>query len=148
MKLKKEEIKTFINQFIKFGIIGAVNTVISYAITNGGYYLLHLHEQIANIIAFTITVFISFMLNSKFVFKKDEGENRNVWWTLCKTFISYAGTGLILSNILLVFFIEKIGISKYIAPIFGLIITIPINFLVNKFWSFKTKKTEIENEEN
>lgn len=134
-------------QFIKFGIVGFSNTVISYLV----YALLTYYGipyVAANIIGFIVSVLNSFFWNSKFVFKKDEGENRNVWWTLCKTFISYAGTGLILSNILLVFFIEKIGISKYIAPIFGLIITIPINFLVNKFWSFKTKKTEIENEEN
>ena len=64
----KEQIKNLIIQFIKFGTVGAINTVLSYAITNGAYYLLHLHEQISNIIAFVITVFISFMLNGRFVF--------------------------------------------------------------------------------
>ena len=72
----KEEIKESILQFMKFGTVGGINTVLSYVITNTSYYLLHLHEQISNIIAFVITVFISFMLNGKFVFT-EEKENRN-----------------------------------------------------------------------
>ena len=59
----KENLKKALIQFIKFGTVGAINTVLSYAITNGAYYLLHLHEQISNIIAFVITVFISFIKN-------------------------------------------------------------------------------------
>ena len=43
-------------QFIKFGMVGAVNTVLSYLITNGCYYLLRLHEQLSNLISFLITV--------------------------------------------------------------------------------------------
>jgi len=33
-----EELKKIFVQFIKFGIIGFINTVISYSITNGCYY--------------------------------------------------------------------------------------------------------------
>ena len=59
----KENLKKALIQFIKFGTVGAINTVLSYAITNGAYYLLHLHEQISNIIAFVIALFISFPPN-------------------------------------------------------------------------------------
>ena len=59
--------------------------------------------------------------------------------------VAYAGTGLILSNILLFVFVEKCCISKYIAYIFSIIITIPINFLINKYWAYKTFKKEGEN---
>ena len=57
------KIKELFIQFFKFGIVGAINTILSYVITNGCYYLLSLNEQFSNIIAFVITVFISFMLN-------------------------------------------------------------------------------------
>ena len=139
MKFKKEEIKTFINQFIKFGIIGAVNTVISYAITNGGYYLFHLHEQIANIIAFTITVFISFMLNSKFVFKDNRNE-RSFVKSLIRVYAAYSTTGLFLTAILLYIEEQVLGIPHYIATLMNLIITVPTNFILNKFWAYKDKK--------
>ena len=98
-KENKENLKKAIIQFIKFGTVGAINTVLSYAITNGAYYLLHLHEQISNIIAFVITVFISFMLNGRFVFTENK-EERNFWKSLLKVYASYSITGVFLTAII------------------------------------------------
>lgn len=54
---------------------------------------------------------------------------RSPWWkTFLKTYISYAGTGIVLSNILLAIWIEVFGISKVIAPLINLMVTIPINW--------------------
>lgn len=133
------KIKNTIIQFIKFGMVGAINTILSYAITNMGYYILNLHEQVCNLIAFVITVFISFMLNNKFVFKKEDEnkEKRSFWESLIKVYISYSITGLFLTALLL--FVEEsmLGIPHYIATLMNLIITIPLNFILNKFWAFK-----------
>ena len=54
-----------------------------------------------------------------------------------KTLVSYSFTGLILSNILLYLWIEKVGISGLIAPIINIIIVTPLNFVLNKLWTFK-----------
>ncbi len=134
----KEQIKNLIIQFIKFGTVGAINTVLSYAITNGAYYLLHLHEQISNIIAFVITVLISFMLNGRFVFTENK-EERNFWKSLLKVYASYSITGVFLTAILLYIEEELLGIPHYIATLMNLVVTIPINFLLNKFWAYKDK---------
>ena len=134
----KEQIKNLIIQFIKFGTVGAINTVLSYAITNGAYYLLHLHEQISNIIAFVSTVFISFMLNGRFVFTENK-EERNFWKSLLKVYASYSITGVFLTAILLYIEEELLGIPHYIATLMNLVVTIPINFLLNKFWAYKDK---------
>lgn len=134
----KEEIKESILQFMKFGTVGAINTVLSYVITNTSYYLLHLHEQISNIIAFVITVFISFMLNGKFVFT-EEKENRNFWKTLLKVYVSYSVTGVFLTAILLYLEEQLLGIPHYIATLMNLVVTIPVNFILNKFWAYKKK---------
>ena len=134
----KEQIKNLIIQFIKFGTVGAINTVLSYAITNGAYYLLHLHEQISNIIAFVITVFISFMLNGRFVFTENK-EERNFWKSLLKVYASYSITGVFLTAILLYIEEELLGIPHYIATLMNLVVTIPINFLLNKFRAYKDK---------
>ena len=55
---------------------------------------------------------------------------------LGKTYVSYGGTSL-LSVILLWVEVNLFGVSKAVAPIVNLIITIPLNFLINKFWTFK-----------
>lgn len=135
----KENLKKAIIQFIKFGTVGAINTVLSYAITNGAYYLLHLHEQISNIIAFVITVFISFMINGRFVFTENK-EERNFWKSLLKVYASYSITGVFLTAILLYIEEELLGIPHYIATLMNLVVTIPVNFILNKFWAYKEKK--------
>ena len=135
---KNEKTKETIIQFLKFGIIGFMNTVITYAITNGGYYFLHLHEQIANAIAFIITVFISYILNGKYVFKKDK--NTSFWKGLLKVYASYSITGLFLTALLLYIEEQLLGIPHYIATLMNLVVTVPINFLLNKFWAYKKSK--------
>ena len=124
-------------QFVGFGLIGLLNTVLSYGITNVCYYAFGLHEQISNLFAFLITVLISYLLNSRFVFEKD----KQPWYlALAKVYASYAFTELILMGILL--FIEErlFGIPHYIATFVNLIITVPLNFLLNKFWAYRKQR--------
>ena len=135
LKLKiKEDAWNGLVQLVKFGIVGLTNNAISYIV----YLILiwfGMHYTPANIIGFTVSVFNSYYWNNKYVFKDEGGR---VWWkTFIKTYISYAGTGIILSNILLYLWIDVLGISKVVAPLINLIITVPINFVVNKFWAYR-----------
>lgn len=121
-------------QFIQFGLVGILNNFICYVI----YLVLikmGMHYTAANIIGFSASVFNAHYWNNKYVFSS---EKKRIWWkTLLKTYVSYAGTGIILSNILLFLWINICGIPVFIAPLANLIITIPINFLMNKFWAYK-----------
>ena len=142
-------LRTLLIQFFKFGIVGFFNTVLSYAIYSVLVYI-GLHYLIANIINFFISVLNSFFWNNKYVFKKSDDQRRNVFHSLIKTYISYAFTGLILQNLFLFLFIDILHISKYLAPLFGLVITIPLNFIMNKLWAFRSIKEnkDKQNEEN
>ena len=135
-------------QFVKFGLVGVWNTLFSYAINIGcliifqkagilGKYDLDMYA--ANLIAFAFCVLVSFLLNSRFVFKLNEGESRNFGRALLKSYLSYGFTGIILNNLLAYIWVSLLGISKFIAPVFSLFIAIPINFLMNKLWAFKTQ---------
>ncbi len=127
-------------QFIKFGLIGGLNTVIGWCITNGSFYLLHMDKQAGNIISNIITIFISFMLNSRFVFDHTNEDKKTVVKTLIKVYASYAFTGLVVGGALLWLQSDILGIPVYIATILNLIVTIPLNFLLNKFWVYRKKK--------
>ena len=79
-----------------------------------------------------ISVFNAFYWNNKYVFR-----NENTWLkALIRTYISY-GFSFILGNILLIVLIEFFKVSEIIAPLIILVITIPLNFLMNKFGTFK-----------
>ena len=57
---------------------------------------------------------------------------------LGKTYVSYGGTSA-LSTALLWVEVELLFVSELYAPIINLVITIPLNYLINKFWTFKSK---------
>ena len=129
-------------QFFKFGIVGAINTVLSYIITNTCYYGLRLHEQICNLISFLITVLISYLLNSRFVFRQQE-EMRQPWYkALAKVYASYALTELVLMGILLFIQERLLGIPHFIATFLNLCITVPLNFVLNKFWAYRQRHND------
>lgn len=138
----KDEVWDGLVQFVKFGLVGFSNTIISYAT----YYILvpfGCNKYVASVIGFVLSVANAFYWNNSYVFKKDDKvEERSGVLAFIKLFFSYAGTGLLLHNALLWLWCDVLHISDMIAPIINLFITIPTNFLLNKFWAFRTKKKE------
>lgn len=125
-------------QFIKFGIVGLSNTLISYVVYLVGVRF-GMHYLLASVLGFVISVLNSFYWNNKYVFQQGD-EERNRWLTLVKTFMAYASTGLVLANILLYIWVDVLGISEYLGPIINLVITVPLNFVINKLWAFRGRQ--------
>ncbi len=123
--------KEFITQFIKFGIVGLSNTAVGF----GVYYALYfcnINYLIANGVSWVISVFNAFYWNNKYVFQSGSG-----WWkTLFRTYISY-GASLLASSLLMYVLVEFFKVTPVHAPVLCLLITIPLNFILNKFWAFK-----------
>lgn len=149
-----------IMQFIKFGIVGILNTLISeiiyiVVVCMGGHYIL------ACFLGFSISVLNAYYWGNKYIFKCQQGEEKRVWWkVLIKTYIAYAG-GFILDIVLLVLWIDILYISKCMQPIvefchwlglekvdaqlageliakgINIVLIVPINFWVNKYWAYK-----------
>ena len=133
----RKKIEAFV-QFVKFGIVGAFNTVLTYVIVNAMFYLWGVDEQIGNIVAFIITAFISYLLNSRFVFS-DTAKEQSFFAGLIKVYISYSFTGIFLTALLLFIECDVLHIPLYIATFANIFITVPINFILNKFWAYKKK---------
>lgn len=155
MMKSNEQMKNIMIQFMKFGLVGVSNTVISYVtyvfflfLFESKQWFLKSDYLIAQMAGFIISVLWSFYWNNKYVFKTEEGECRFWIRALVKTYISYAFTGLFLNSILSFIWVEMLGISKMIAPIINLVVSVPLNFLINKFWAFRnTKKKDCESDE-
>jgi len=125
--------KKMVYQFIKFGIVGLSNTAISLLVY---YFFIWLNKDlyiIGNVMGFIVSVVNAFYWNNRYVFTN---EGKNNLRTFLRSCIIYTFTFL-LSTILLFIWVNKIGILEEIAPLINLCITIPLNFLLNKFWAFK-----------
>lgn len=137
-----EEFIRTLAEFMKFGIVGVSNTFIGYFINVA--VLLALRPLgvswdyfVGNVVSFLLSVLWSFYWNNNYVFVLGEGKKRTLWKALLKTYISYGFSGLILSNVLSWIWISLLEISKFIAPLLNLIISVPVNFVMNKLWAFK-----------
>ena len=124
--------KKTIKEFIQFGIVGCSNTIISLVIYYG-LIAININYIIAYSIGFIISVLNSYYWNNKYVFKN---KKNNVKSKLLKSYIAYGATFL-LSNGLLYLQVDILHLSELIAPLISLCITIPLNFLLNKYWTFK-----------
>ena len=131
-------------QFVKFGIVGLSNTIIGYVVYAFCIWL-GMHYLLANVVGFFVSVLNAFYWSDRFVFKKGNNEQRGLLSSLFKTVLAYASTGIVLNSVLLRLFIHEMKLSEYTAPLIILMITVPTNFVLNKYWSFKTKTIDEEN---
>jgi putative flippase GtrA len=122
-----------LSQFIKFGLVGVSNTFVSLAT----YYIFVFISRDLYIagytVGFIVSVLNSYFWNNRYVFKKTEKGNAK---PLLKTYISYGSTFL-LGLALLYLMVDYLGVSSLIAPVLILAVTIPLNFILNKYWAFK-----------
>ena len=91
------------------------------------------HYILANTLGFVISVINAYIWNSKFVFQKKDRKHGK---SFVKVFVSYGSTFLLGTGFLFVL-VHYWNVSEMIAPIINLLLTIPLNFLLNKFWAFK-----------
>lgn len=147
-------------QFIKFGLVGVSNTLIS----EGVYCVLVFFDVpylLALFCGFILSVLNAYYWSNKYVFKADPEKAERVWWkVLLKTYVAYFW-GFIVSAVLLVFWVDIVGLSAYMGGLAGmfaergfpqldadflgetlaaginLLITVPMNYFVNKLWAYK-----------
>lgn len=154
-------------QLIKFSLVGVLNTLIS----EGVYAILlffRMHYLPASFIGFSLSVINAYYWNNKYVFVENKDEEKRVWWKVfAKTYIAYFW-GYLANAGLLIFWMDILKLERFLtapadwfmsmglenfdarflagilAAFLNLIITVPMNFVINKYWAFKQKKKEGE----
>ena len=135
-------------QFIKFGLVGVSNTLISYGTEMLLYYVLlkdvawpEKAKIIAtSAIAFIISVTNSYYWNHRYVFKSTDSRTwKEHLTTYIKTMLCYGVTGLVISPVLKIL-LSKVGVPYWMSTIVSLVVSIPLNFVLNKFWAYNDNK--------
>ncbi len=170
-KDSKKGLKETLVQFIKFGLVGVSNTAISYGIDQLFYYVVFrnstmdekLKITLVSALAFFVSVTNSYFWNNRFVFKSENKKSIGQHlYAYFKTVICYALTGLVLSPAIKValsdvampmrvvsrlpsfLFADGNRLPYWVLSIVPLIISIPLNFVMNKFWAFRKKNDKAE----
>ena len=135
-------------QFIQFGLVGVSNTLISYGIEMLCYYVLfaavswgdNVRIAVTSVLAFAVSVTNSYYWNNRYVF--GNGSRKTALQHLrayLRTVICYGVTGLVIAP-LLKMWLSGVGVPYWIASLGSLAVTIPLNYLLNRFWAFGKEK--------
>ncbi len=117
-------------EILKFIIVGGINTLNYYVVYLLLLKLFHIEYMISHITGFIVAFVISYYLNCYFVYRV-----KPTW----RKFISFPITQLVnvsLQTVFLYVFVSWLNLPAEIAPFAGLIITIPITFVLSK-WILK-----------
>ncbi|HHW5936756.1 TPA: flippase GtxA [Staphylococcus aureus] len=117
-------------EILKFIIVGGINTLNYYVVYLLLLKLLHIEYMISHITGFLVAFVISYYLNCYFVYRV-----KPTW----RKFISFPITQIVnvsLQIVLLYVFVSWLNLPAEIAPFAGLVITIPITFVLSK-WILK-----------
>lgn len=116
-------------QFIKFGIVGCINTLITIVSFNI-FLLLNFNYLIANCIAYFLGVINSYLLNSKLVFNTNYDKKILIKFLISNIVVLIINTGIlyIASN--------NLGLNHTIGQILATGLGLIINFILSKFIVF------------
>lgn len=129
-------------QFVKFGIVGAINSLLDWGIfyplkiflpSAFGFLSLQSIKQIAKATSFVVSALSSYVMNRKWTFRS---VNKNVRAEGIK-FMTVAAGGLVINS----FVFYLVTSRSHFRDIFGLLIATAVatlwNFFLNKIWTFK-----------
>lgn len=110
--------------FARFLISGVLNTGITYLLYLG---LLQLFTyRIAYTAAFVLGILISYGLNAIFVFRAKIAIGSLVRFPLIYL-VQY-----VLGMVLVVILVESVGVAAWIAPMFAILLTVPLTFVLSR----------------
>ena len=111
-------------EFYRFLFWGGVNTLSGYLIY--AFLLRFLPYLLCYTIAFVISVFVSYFLNSKFVFNQELRLSKAIKYPLV-----YLAQYLI-GTISLYLLVQILRVNKLLAPVFVVVLTIPVTYYLSR----------------
>ncbi len=127
---------TIVRQFVKFSMVGVLNTVTSflvYMLMSRGFGLVPLA---ANAIAFTVAVTISYFINRAWTFR----EKGRVVVKQYSIFFMIGGIGLFISESVLFIIHHVLYVYDVVAFLIAAAVVVFWNFSANRAWTFSSKR--------
>ncbi|HEX2913823.1 MAG TPA: GtrA family protein [Chloroflexia bacterium] len=141
LNLPKLKNSVEVARFLRFSVVGLSSTLLDFSVLSGLKSLFGWPTLPANIISYSCGMILSYLLNRSWVYTRESNQaNRKQFLQ----FILVSLIGLLLNNLLLLFFEIPAGIfmgnSQYAflpAKIGATTVVMLWNFLANRYWTFK-----------
>lgn len=121
-------------QFLKFGIVGVVNTIINMVVLFFLTEIIGIYYMFSAVFAFLVAVTHSFVLNKVWTFKEKLNEDVTGKYPKFFTISTFA---LLVNLALLYILTEFLGIYYLFSQAIAILLSLWVNFFGNKIWTFK-----------
>lgn len=126
-------------EFIRFAIVGFINTALDFLVYTGLTRLVDFFAQyylVANLISFSLAATNSFIWNRNWTFKY---KGKDIGRQYLKFFLVSIG-GLLINEGVLFLLVSNFHFYDLFAKVIAVGVTLAWNFFVNRFWTFKVNK--------
>lgn len=130
------DMKRETQRILRFLAMGVANMFLSYSIYSG-VIIMGGHYFGAGVASFIAGVLNTFYWNNSVIFKSIKTRSFTISIAFIKTIVGYIFTGFILQIMLLCFWIDFLNVNEFLAPFFNVIIIVPTNYLLNRYWIYK-----------
>jgi putative flippase GtrA len=125
---------SIVGQFVKFGIVGVSNTLLSFAVYTVLLKGLGMWYLAASAISFAVGAINGFLWNRRWTFRGHVGDAL----TPLRWFV-VQGCGLV-ANLGLVFvFVHDVGMGELVGQACAIAIVVVFTFLANRAWTFRVR---------
>jgi putative flippase GtrA len=121
-------------QFIKFGIVGVSNTLLTFVVYTLLLKVFGVWYLAASAIGFVVGAVNGFLLNRRWTFSEHVGDALTpVRWGIVQ------GCGLALNEGLLYLWVAGVGLDKLVSQALSIVVVTTSTFLVNRAWTFRIR---------
>ncbi|HYK77766.1 MAG TPA: GtrA family protein [Daejeonella sp.] len=122
----------FFLKFFKFGLVGFSGIFVDFSITYLCKEKFKIHKYVANSLGFTVATGTNYLLNRYWTFNTGEGPH----FVQFGKFFGIALVGLLLNNLLIYFFNDKLKLNFYLSKAIAIAIVSLWNFMGNYLYTF------------
>jgi putative flippase GtrA len=126
-------------QLVRFGIVGGVGFAVNIAVYALCVQVLGIDYHVAAVAAFVVAVMNNFILNRHWTFDAAGGHAG----FQAVRFIAVSLVAFGVSLLLLTLLVEAAGLAKVPAQALAVATSMPLNFLGNKLWSFRSEAASL-----
>ncbi len=119
-------------QLLRFGLVGASGYVVNLAVYTALVKGLELHYLLAAVCSFLVAVTNNYTWNRLWTFRGQRGHV--AYQGLRFLVVSTVALG---ANLLVLHLLVQAGTGKVLAQAIAIVLVTPLNFVVNKLWSFR-----------
>lgn len=122
------------NPFIRFLIMGTTNTGVTYVIYVG--LVLFMPYAMAYTVTMAVGIYLSYFLNARYVFRSKLN---------LAAALQYPSVYLVqylLGLLLLYLLVEKAGVSRFLAPLIIVCVTVPVTYVLSRYLIVNAKRQQ------